>query len=504
MWLQQNRSTKSLEPPLSTGSPSCSGKFSCDQRDCNATSPVNSQSTDCTTAAAATKNKRTRRRRRPRKSRPGGASTGTAGASHEHDLSNAHPKHSSVQAAATQKKHHDAPMTKKDLYFCLRCGVVTLRGNPTNNTSHAVGRVTLVNWDNQVVLDQFVQVPEAMAMQECPPGITPEDLSSPRSWPFEQARTFVAKHLKGKILIGHGLEVDLSALGLVHPNSDVRDTATYAPFMVRSGSTSENHIGLWLPQDLGALSQTHLQRTVNAGSPVEEAVACLDLYKAARAEWEADLVRVAQQKEHRRQLVMRGRMMTPIREHEASSVSSPTCQTGLLGIQNVQKPRVYTDERSVPSTQPTSFQGSNNMRYQDDDASSYASSISSWHSSSKDPSFSEIENMNEFLEGLHFHPQAEQVQLKGKSPGTPTMATMSGQTSSCKQLDVDISVLQQQQLTEEELLQHCLPSQLIDDLNIRDVTSHPSSPEHAMDDWLPEETTGNTGSKWFRSLRSSS
>lgn len=37
--------------------------------------------------------------------------------------------------------------------------------------------------------------------------------------------------LKGRVLVGHALENDLSALLLDHPRKDIRDTARFPPLM---------------------------------------------------------------------------------------------------------------------------------------------------------------------------------------------------------------------------------------------------------------------------------
>ena len=177
-------------------------------------------------------------------------------------------------------------MTKSDLYFALRCGLVKTRLQQT-----AIGRVTLLNWDHDVVMDVFVKVPQQV-QDYCTAqtGITAAALESPHAISFDKARKMIQKKIVGKILVGHGLEVDLAALGLSHPWCDIRDAATYAPFMMRSSSQ------LLLPQDLGDLAATVLQRENIMGCPQREAMACLDLYKETRREWEADLIRIAQEK----------------------------------------------------------------------------------------------------------------------------------------------------------------------------------------------------------------
>ncbi len=220
--------------------------------------------------------KRNRRRRRPKKPQAEGPM---------------YPK-------ILSKKPHDAPMTKRDLYFCLRCGMVVVGKQGMDS---AVGRVVLVNWENETVFDKFVKVPLHVAdYRTSETGITEKDLSSSGAVTFDQARKEVGRLIKGKILIGHGLEVDLASLGLTHPSSDTRDTATYTAYMKE---VTDVKSPMLLPQELSTLSKKELGRDVGKG-PVSQATVCLELYKAARASWETELIHLVQQKERQRQMVM--------------------------------------------------------------------------------------------------------------------------------------------------------------------------------------------------------
>ena len=204
-------------------------------------------------------------------------------------------------------KPHDAPMTRRDLYFALRCGIVNVGPNPTDT---AVGRVTLVNWDNEIVVDTFVKVPVPVTNYRTQvTGITPGLLEHGAS-SLHSVRKKVGALIRGKILIGHGLEVDLAALGLSHPWCDMRDTATYAPYMqqiiVADVSSLSGGSPMLVPRNLDDLMQHALQQPVPPGQPllVSEAAACLSLYKAVREQWENELVKLIQQKERQKQLVL--------------------------------------------------------------------------------------------------------------------------------------------------------------------------------------------------------
>lgn len=191
-----------------------------------------------------------------------------------------------------QSKHHDAPMTKNDLYFALDCEMV---GIGPDGFDSAVARVTVINWEKEIVLDTFVKVPVPVTdFRTHVSGIRPEDIESDDAMTFEKARAAVEKILRGKILIGHGLECDLCALGLSHPWSDVRDTARYAPYMRETVDYDMGKV-LLRPRKLRDLTWEKLglqiQEDSKPHSPIEDAAAALDLYKDSRVEWEEELRR---------------------------------------------------------------------------------------------------------------------------------------------------------------------------------------------------------------------
>jgi RNA exonuclease 4 len=190
----------------------------------------------------------------------------------------------------TPKKHHDAPMTKSDIYFALDCEMV---GVGPQGLASVVARVTIVNWENQVVLDTFVKVPVPVADYRTHiSGITAQDIQSENTMNYEQVRSAVKDIIHGKILIGHGLENDLTALGLVHPWCDARDTACYALYMRETVDPSTGKL-VTRPRKLRDLTWEVLGRQIQHDGiphcPIDDAIASLDLYKAARFEWEHHL-----------------------------------------------------------------------------------------------------------------------------------------------------------------------------------------------------------------------
>ena len=225
-------------------------------------------------------------------------------------------------------------MTKRDIYFALDCEMVGV--GPDGLTS-AVGRVSIVNWENQTVLDTYVKVPVPVTdYRTHVSGITAEHLqeesdnnndnnhtnTSHSLMSFDNVRTLVETILRGKILIGHGLENDLKVLGLSHPWSDIRDTATYSYFMRETTTAPTHHHyqqqqqqhfasavptmnGGLAPKKLRELAWEQLGRQIQCPgvphSPMEDAIAALDLYKKVRGQWEDHLIKLSREQEQEQQ-----------------------------------------------------------------------------------------------------------------------------------------------------------------------------------------------------------
>ena len=202
----------------------------------------------------------------------------------------------SQSQSQSQSPHHshDAPMTKKDIYFALDCEMV---GVGPAGADSALARVVLLNYDEEVVLDQHVRVDQAVTdYRTFVSGITEADLRPANTISLDRCRRLVSQMLHGKILIGHGLQSDLAALGITHPWRDVRDTARYGPYM-RRVSSRDREVGTnaVLPRRLRDLVRAELGKEIQAEGaahdPKEDALGALDLYKRARADWERDMIR---------------------------------------------------------------------------------------------------------------------------------------------------------------------------------------------------------------------
>jgi RNA exonuclease 4 len=187
-------------------------------------------------------------------------------------------------------------------YVALDCEMV---GTGVHGVQSTLARVSMVDWDGHVILDTFVKVPVSVTDYRTHiSGVTQQHLESEQAMDLEDVRYIVQKILQGRVLIGHGLDNDLSALMISHPAHNIRDTACYIPYMqVNAAETSIAGRKL-SPRKLKDLVKDFLgwniQEAGAAHSSVEDALAALALYKKARPEWEAFISRKL--REERRKL----------------------------------------------------------------------------------------------------------------------------------------------------------------------------------------------------------
>jgi RNA exonuclease 4 len=203
--------------------------------------------------------------------------------------------HSTRSTGSFLHSYKKPDLPQKSQYLAMDCEMV---GTITGESVAA--RVVLIDWRGRTVLDIYVKPDVEIAdYRTFVSGITKEHLDDAHT--YADAQKQVRDLLIDKILVGHGVDNDLRALGLVHPWLMTRDTAYYQPFM-RVLETSTNNVSaitsrdgknspVWGPRKLKELAKEKLQREIQVvgGShcPVEDALAALDLYKSHRPRWEA-------------------------------------------------------------------------------------------------------------------------------------------------------------------------------------------------------------------------
>lgn len=195
-------------------------------------------------------------------------------------------------ASGFQHSYKKPLMPSKQQYLAMDCEMV---GTVTGKSVAA--RVVLIDWKGRPIFDKHTKPDEKVAdYRTFVSGITEDDLKD--AAPFIEVVQEVRDMLKDKILVGHGLDNDLRALGIDHPWLMMRDTAYYQPFMRQLETSTFNiHIPhmdgqpIWGPRKLKELAKEKLQRDIQVPGkshcPIEDAAAALDLYKSHRPRWEA-------------------------------------------------------------------------------------------------------------------------------------------------------------------------------------------------------------------------
>lgn len=184
---------------------------------------------------------------------------------------------------------------EQEQYLAMDCEMV---GVGAHGTKSMLARVTIVNWNGEMVYDQFIRPTEPVTdYRTFVSGITAADLEESENddadsttttttvVSLETCRARVLELVRGKTVVGHALKNDLAALQIQHPWQYTRDTAKYEPFMKQRFDD-----GVLWPRKLKELMFEHLQTDIQLpGQPhsaYEDAVSALKLYKCVRSKWE--------------------------------------------------------------------------------------------------------------------------------------------------------------------------------------------------------------------------
>jgi RNA exonuclease 4 len=184
------------------------------------------------------------------------------------------------------KAKEDAGLTEeyKAKYVAMDCEMV---GVGSEGRKSALARVSITDWNGQVILDTFVKCPSRVTdFRTWVSGVTAKHLQSEKAMEVVDCRQKVANLLRGKILVGHALKNDLDALLLQHPKQDIRDTAKHQ-FFQRLGANK------WRPRKLKDLALQHLGLKIQvkgeSHDSIDDASATMELFKVARVAWEMEL-----------------------------------------------------------------------------------------------------------------------------------------------------------------------------------------------------------------------
>ncbi|CAO3683323.1 unnamed protein product [Umbelopsis vinacea] len=163
-------------------------------------------------------------------------------------------------------------------YIAIDCEMV---GVGPDGEESALARVSLVNYNGAVLMDEYVKPQERVTdFRTAVSGITPKHLVDAIS--FKEAQKRAADIIKDRILVGHAVYNDLKALMLDHPRILIRDTSRYKPFRKHSKGRTPG---------LKLLVKEILSISIQAGShsSVEDARFTMLLYKKVKSEWDRSL-----------------------------------------------------------------------------------------------------------------------------------------------------------------------------------------------------------------------
>ncbi|KIM31440.1 hypothetical protein M408DRAFT_21475 [Serendipita vermifera MAFF 305830] len=178
-------------------------------------------------------------------------------------------------AAMVLRKSSGKENAKPTKFLAMDCEMV---GVGPFGLESVLARVTMVNYVGDVVLDEFVLPQETVTdWRTAVSGVRKEDMANAKT--FAEVQALVSALLKDRVLVGHALTNDLSALLLSHPWLQTRDTQGFAPFRAIMKSRRPA---------LRKLVKEILGITIQEGehSSVVDARAPMALYRLYRKQWE--------------------------------------------------------------------------------------------------------------------------------------------------------------------------------------------------------------------------
>jgi len=111
-------------------------------------------------------------------------------------------------------------------YIGIDCEMVGVGGAEDRSV---LARVSIVNFHGTQVYDSFVRPKEFVTdWRTHVSGVSTKNMATARE--FDEVQTEVAKIIKDRIIVGHAIKNDLTALMLGHPKRDIRDTSRFSGF----------------------------------------------------------------------------------------------------------------------------------------------------------------------------------------------------------------------------------------------------------------------------------
>ena len=166
--------------------------------------------------------------------------------------------------------------------IALDCEMVYV--GPPGKRRRILAKISLVNSDLQVLLDEYVAPTEEVTDYVTRiSGITKEHLSGENVRSFAEVMNDVRSKLDHKVIIGHDLKNDFEVMDYDHPLDLICDTSRY------TGIRDENYMNR--TPGLKLLVKNHLGHEIQSGEhdSLEDAQAVMKLYLKFRETWEEDI-----------------------------------------------------------------------------------------------------------------------------------------------------------------------------------------------------------------------
>ncbi|KAI9601068.1 hypothetical protein H4Q26_000866 [Puccinia striiformis f. sp. tritici PST-130] len=142
-----------------------------------------------------------------------------------------------------------------------------------------LARVSIVDFNGNLILDRYVNPGQPVTdYRTFVSGIKPHHLAQAGS--FRKVTQEVARLIDNKILIGHAVHHDLSALSLHHPQELIRDTSTYTPLWLIANTKRSPSLKNLAKLLLG------LQIQNKSHCSIDDAKATMAIYRTQQSNWE--------------------------------------------------------------------------------------------------------------------------------------------------------------------------------------------------------------------------
>nr|XP_039255879.1 RNA exonuclease 4-like [Styela clava] len=169
-----------------------------------------------------------------------------------------------------------------NILVALDCEMVECQG-----VTNSLARCSIINYDGQTVLDLFVKQTLRVVDYRTPhSGMTKKLLNSDTCVTFLEAQKQVKKAIEGKLLVGHSIHNDLTALEMSHPKQHTIDIG-YGSARKLIDQYREKYSLCLNRSSLKFFAKQLLDRKIqhNRHCSVEDATATLDIFKLVENEW---------------------------------------------------------------------------------------------------------------------------------------------------------------------------------------------------------------------------